>query len=442
MSSTMQSQFFELGDALVRECAGGEALLCSLSAERSDFVRFNKALVRQAGTVEQRYLTLRLIRQRRQASATVALAGTPGDLELARSTLARVREMLAHLPEDPWLLIAETPVSTTTERRGRFPPAEEVVRDVVRDAKGVDLAGFYAAGTIYRGFANSFGQRNWHEVDTFNFDWSLHLRADKAVKEGYAGFEWDRAVFGAKIERAAQQLELLDRPPVTLEPGEYRAYLTPSALEEITGLLSWGAFSARSRATRQSALLRMEHGERLSPKVTLTENTEGGIAPLFQQDGFVRPHRVTLIDRGALAESLVSPRSAKEYSLPANGAGSSESPESLDLAAGALDAADALEALDTGLYIGNLWYLNYSDRPAGRITGMTRFATFRVDGGRIIAPVNPLRFDDTVYRMLGENLVDLTREREMLLSTSTYDERSTSSSHLPGALVQSLRFTL
>jgi predicted Zn-dependent protease len=179
MSSTMQSQFFELGDALTRECAGGEALLCSLSAERSDFVRFNKALVRQAGTVEQRYLTLRLIRQRRQASATVALAGTPGDLELARSTLARVREMLVHLPEDPWLLIAETPVSTTTERRGRFPPAEEVVRDVVRDAKGLDFAGFYAAGTIYRGFANSFGQRNWHEVDTFNFDWSLHLRADK-----------------------------------------------------------------------------------------------------------------------------------------------------------------------------------------------------------------------------------------------------------------------
>jgi predicted Zn-dependent protease len=138
----------------------------------------------------------------------------------------------------------------------------------------------------------------------------------------------------------------------------------------------------------------------------------------------------------------VSPRSAREYALLANGANASESPESLDLAAGELDASDALEALDSGLYIGNLWYLNYSDRPAGRITGMTRFATFRVVGGRITAPVNPLRFDDTIYRVLGENLVDLTRERELLLSTSTYDERSTSSSHLPGALLRSLRFTL
>ena len=438
----MQSEFFDLAETLARECKAGEVLLTQLAAERSDFVRFNKALVRQAGTVEQRYLTLRLVRDRRQASAMIALSGSAEDLDRARNALAGVRDMLGQLPEDPWLLIAETPHSTTVERRGTLAPAESVIEHAVSEARGLDFAGFYAAGTVYRGFANTYGQRNWHEVDTFNFDWSLHLRADKAVKEGYAGFDWAPEVFRAKIHDAAQRLELLGRPPVTLEPGEYRAYLAPHALEEITGLLSWGAFSARARATGQSALLKMAHGERLSPKVTLAENTAGGTAPLFQQDGFVRPDSVTLIDRGALGESLVSPRSAREYSVAANGANGAESPESLDLAGGDLAAADALEALDDGLYIGNLWYLNYSDRPGGRITGMTRFATFKVEGGRIAAPVNPLRFDDTLYRMLGEKLVDLTRERELLLSTSTYDERSTSSTRLPGALIESLRFTL
>ena len=437
----MKAAFFELADALARECARGEVLLLTLSAERSDFVRFNKALVRQAGTVEQRYLTLRVVRDRRQASATIALCGA-GDLDRAKRTFRRVREMLAQLPEDPWLSIAEAPASTDFERRGSLPPTEAVIAQVIEEAKGLDFVGFYAAGAISRGFANSLGQRNWHEVDTFNFDWSLHLRADKALKEGYAGFEWDPAVLSRKIRNASHNLELLARPPVALEPGEYRCYLAPRALEELTGLLSWGAFSARGRATRQSPLLRMQHGERLSPAVTLTENTADGTAPLFQQDGFVRPARVALIAAGALGESLVSPRSAKEYGYAANGANGSESPESLDLAAGNLDEADALEALGNGLFIGNLWYLNYSDRPAGRITGMTRFATFRVEGGRIVAPVEPLRFDDTIYRMLGSNLVDLTREREILLSTSTYDERSTSSARLPGALVDRLCFTL
>jgi predicted Zn-dependent protease len=101
-----------------------------------------------------------------------------------------------------------------------------------------------------------------------------------------------------------------------------------------------------------------------------------------------------------------------------------------------------LEALDTGLYIPNLWYLNLSDRPAGRITGMTRFATFWVERGRISAPVTPMRFDDSVYRMLGSELAALTRTAEMLPDPSTYGERSTSSARLPGALLKALRFTL
>jgi hypothetical protein len=44
--------------------------------------------------------------------------------------------------------------------------------------------------------------------------------------------------------------------------------------------------------------------------------------------------------------------------------------------------------------------------------------------------------------MLGENLAQFTRERELLLDTSTYGERSTGSSRLPGALLRALRFTL
>jgi predicted Zn-dependent protease len=186
----------------------------------------------------------------------------------------------------------------------------------------------------------------------------------------------------------------------------------------------------------------MEHGARLSPKLTLIENTEAGVAPRFQHDGFVKPASVTLIGKGRLEDALVSPRSAKEYGLETNAAGAWESPESLDMAPGGLDPAGALAALDTGLRIGNLWYLNFSDRPAGRITGMTRFATFWVERGRIVAPVNPIRFDDSIYRMLGEALVDLTSDCELLLDTSTYGQRSTGSVRLPGALLAGLKFTL
>lgn len=438
----MKDHFFGLADRLNGELGAGETLLCSLDAERSDFVRFNRGQVRQAGSVQQRFLSVRLVRERRQAAATLAIAGDGEDLALARGVLARLRDELAQLPEDPWLLIAEDPVSTETVRRGRLAAPEELVQQVVAGADGRDLVGFLASGTIYRGFANSFGQRNWHEVDGFNLEWSLFLAGDKAVKTGYAGLDWEAATFQAKNEAAAGELALLALPPRTLEPGEYRAYLGPRALDELVGLLSWGGFSARARATKQSPLLRMEHGATLSPKLTLIENTAEGVAPRFQHDGFVKPPSVTLIANGRLGDPLVSPRSAKEYGLETNAANARESPESLDMAAGDLEPSETLAALDTGLRVGNLWYLNFSDRPAGRITGMTRFATFWVEGGRIVAPVVPMRFDDTLYRMLGDNLVDLTRSPELLLDPSTYGERSTASARLPGALLRALKFTL
>ena len=438
----MKSQFYELAARLERELAPTETLLCSLSAERSDFVRFNQARVRQAGSVEQRYLNLRLVRARRQASATVTLAGDGDDAALARHTLGRLREALGELPEDPWLLFNETPQSSEVERRGALAPAPAVLEQAMSAAAGRDLVGFYAGGTIYRGFANSRGQRNWHEVDSFNFDWSLYRQGDQAVKTSYAGFDWEPRDFADKMAQAGEQLEKLALPRRTLEPGEYRAYLAPHALAEVAGLLCWGGFSARARQTKQSPLMRMEEGRTLAPRITLLENIAGGVAPAFQAEGFVKPAVVPLITAGKLADPLVSPRSAKEYGLATNAANGGEAPESLDLAAGGLAERDVLQALDTGLYISNLWYLNFSDRPAGRITGMTRFATFWVEGGRIAAPVTPMRFDESIYRLLGETLIDLTRERELLPDSSTYGERQTSSVCLPGVLISALRFTL
>jgi len=438
----LKEQFFRLAERLGRGLRGGEILLCNFGAERSDFVRFNHGRVRQAGSVEQRSLSLRLVRNRRQASASVEIAGTKADAELLERTLARLRDSLDGLPEDPWLLISEAPRSTSAERRGELAPAQALLEYVTDEAQGHDLVGFYAGGTIYRGFANSLGQRNWHEVDSFNFDWSLYRQADQAVKTGYAGFSWDGKVFREKLQAAAAQLQAFERGRKAIEPGEYRAYLGPRALDELTGLLSWGGFSARARATKQSPLLRMQSGAALSPRVSLTENTAEGTAPAFQSDGFAKPPAVALIGGGKLAEALTSPRSAKEYGLATNAANGAESPESLDMAPGDLPEPGVLQALDTGLYISNLWYLNFSDRPAGRVTGMTRFATFWVERGRIAAPVGPMRFDDSIYRMLGENLLALTRERELLPDASTYGARSTSSARLPGALLSSLRLTL
>lgn len=441
----MQEYFYQLADHLTALLRGKEVSMYSFSAEDSDFVRFNRSAVRQAGTVMQRYLSLSLINDRRHSEGTITVSGDFAlDCEHAAQLLTSLREKLSYLPDDPHLLYATEVRSTEHHGKNQLPEeSAAIVAAILEAGRGRDLVGFYAAGGIHNGFANSFGQHNWFSSYSYNFDWSFYHQGDKAVKESYAGFVWNPTEFAHKVETAAAELAVLAQPPRTIEPGRYRVYLAPAALAEIVGLLHWGGFGLKDHRTKQTTLLKMsENGTRLHPGVSICENTADGVAPNFQDAGFIKPDRVLLIDKGAFCDCLVSPRSAKEYGVPTNGAGDGEMPESVDVAAGDIPADDVVHRLDTGVYINNLWYLNYSDRPACRITGMTRFATFWVENGRIAAPLNVMRFDETLYRMLGENLLGLTAERDLIFDSGTYGGRSTSSSRMPGALVKDFTFTL
>jgi predicted Zn-dependent protease len=98
--------------------------------------------------------------------------------------------------------------------------------------------------------------------------------------------------------------------------------------------------------------------------------------------------------------------------------------------------------LGTGLWVGNLWYLNFSDRPAARVTGMTRFATFWVENGEIVAPVPVMRFDESLFRVFGDHLVGLTAESEELPDNGTYGGRSLVGARAPGLLAEEFSLTL
>ena len=439
-----QSYFDELVTWASAQLTGDEVLTASITGEDSDFVRFNRGAVRQAGSVRQRELSIDLIEGRVHAQGSVGLAADP-DVDRARvgRLLSDLRERRRLMPPDPYLLYATDVTSTERVDVGEVPDATDAIADIQAAASGRDLVGIYAAGEVFTGFANSLGQRNWFSSTTFNFDWSFYLRADKAVKNLYAGASWDRAAFDAKVDWSVRQLAALGRDPIDLAPDHYRTYLAPAAVTELVDMMAWGGFSLRAHRTKQTPLLRMvTEGASLDPSVRITEDTANGVAPNFQAQGFLRPDEVVLIDGGRYAECLVSPRSAEEYEVATNGASAWESPESVAIAPGSLPAGDVLTELGTGLYVGNLWYLNFSDRAACRTTGMTRFATFWVEGGEIVAPANVLRFDDTAYNLLGANLVGLTDTAEMLLDPGTYGGRSTSSYRLPGALVADMAFTL
>ncbi|QTS87340.1 TldD/PmbA family protein [Ectopseudomonas khazarica] len=424
---------------LQEQLAGEEGFTLGYNAEDSAFIRFNQGRVRQAGTVRQVYVTLALYRGLRHAESKLALSGErEADLPLLQQAVQQLRAILPGLPDDPYLRLNREAWRSESSDAVAPQDAAAMAVQISELAQGLDLVGFLAAGPQYQGFASSWGAFGWHVASSFNLEFSLFHGNAQAVKSTYAGERWDAEVFACKLHGARQQLAYLGRPLRALAPGDYRAYLSPAALEELFGLFCWG-FGAQALASGGSPLQRLFSGKAaLSPLLSMDERIEGGLAPAFTREG---PRQaVTLIRAGQPGERLVSSRSAAEYGLTANGACSGEYPLSLRVHGGELEEGEVLARLGSGLYIGNLWYCNFSDLPAGRLTGMTRFATFWVEDGEIQAPVSTMRFDDSLFSFFGEHLEALSRTPELLLPGGTYGARQTGSMALPGALLS--RFTL
>ncbi len=436
--------FHALVDALHRGRAADEGFTFALEAEDSSFVRFNHGRVRQPGDVRQAFATLRWLHGRRHAATTISLTGElEADRALIADERAALRAMVPNLPEDPHLLLSPATVGAERIFPNALPDAARITEAVCDAAAGLDLVGVLATGDMHRGFASHHGQRSWFSRGAALLDWSLVAGGDKAIKLSYGGEAFSLDALTERMAQGRAQLAALTRPARTIPPGSYPAYLAPAAVESLLELIAWGGFSVRAQRAGSSPLRRLIDGrERLDPRVTLVEDTAGGLGPAFQEDGFAKPDQVALIVDGGHAGSLISPRSALEYGLDHNGASLSEHPSALALRGGDLPSERALERLGTGVWVSNLWYLNHSDRNAGRITGMTRFASFWVQDGEIAAPLQVMRFDDRIYDLLGPALDDLTREVETRPSASTYGARSTASVRTPGLLLRGLTFTL
>ncbi len=433
--------FFALADEITAQTKPGEVALLNFRGETSDFIRYNRTRIRQLGRVRQARLRLTLVWNQRQSSAAMDLCGDPNaDRLRLRSTIVELRAQHAMLPEDPYLNLASDLNDSTREDVGQLPGVSEVTTCIADAFGGLDMTGIWACGDNCAGFANTSGQRNWHSVGSFNFDWSIH-DGGQSVKQSLAGQSFDaNALFQSAVD-GRQALFLLSRAPMRLKPGRYRAFLAPEAMVEILGLLSWGGFGIKSQRTGRSPLMRLVEGEvHLDPRVSIHEDVVSGFAPAFTREGFIRPDRVPLVESGRFASCLVDARSAQEFGHNVNA--SVEAPLSLDMAPGALVNEDVFSALDTGIYVSNVWYLNFSDRNACRITGMTRFACLWVEDGVPQGPIEPMRFDDTLYGILGDRLVELSQDRPLSLDPDTYEGRSFCSARVPGALVEELNLAL
>jgi predicted Zn-dependent protease len=442
--STLETTFDQLVTALMAALQPEEHLKLGLTGEQSQFVRFNHAKVRQAGCITDGELYLTLMQGQRNSFCKFPFTGNwEVDWPQAQRVLEELRQEVPQLPEDPYLVLPQGEATSRETHAGQLLDPEAVVSAVLPQVAGLDFTGIYAGGSLVRAYADSVGQKHWFATETFSLDYSLFTEDGQAVKGTFAGSQWDEAAYSAKLADSKLQLERLAQPPKSVPKGQYRTYLAPAAAAELLSMFSWGAVSEASLQRGGSALGLLRRGEKsLSESFNLSENFRRGLVPRFNDWGEIAPVELPLIQSGKLVNTLINSRTAKEYGKTANGANGGESLRSPELAPGTLPAAEILKALDTGLYVSNLHYLNWSDRPTGRVTGMTRYACFWVENGQIVAPIENLRFDESLYRCFGENLLALTDFQEFIPEVGTYNNRSLGGIWVPGLLVKDFTYTL
>ena len=304
--------------------------------------------------------------------------------------------------------------------------------------------GIHSQGAVCRGAANSRGARHWFGTETFCTDYSAWLPNGKALKSSYAGREWDRREYERRLASAGPRLEGLSRPERVVAPGSYRVFIAADALNEFVPFFSWNGLGERGMREGESAWRRPARGPQEHVAALHGVRRTSGWAWSRGSTSWARwpPRRSTLVEKGKLAATVVSSRTARQYGAASNAAPEDEHVRALAIQPGSLDEEKAFEAIGTGLYISNLHYLNWSDNDSGRVTGMTRFACFWVEEGRVTAPIRDMRFDESIYHLFGDKLLELSRQRSLVPDTGTYMRRSLGGALLPGLLVRDFTFTL
>lgn len=445
-TSNLKTHFNDLSQFLFSQLKGTEELNLTVTAEQSTFLRFNNARIRQNTCVDQVSLSMTFQAQQRKVVYDATLTGDKTwDQQTLLNLLLRARDEVTQLPEDSFLVPMENKGQSDKTHTGLLLTPDQAINEIHAAASGADFAGFYTAGSTVRASVNSKGQKHWFSSESFFVDYSLYTKnvdgENKAVKGVYADTHWDTEKFKVALQNSKNQLALLGRKSKVLIPGEYRVYLAPGAVAELTWMLSWGALNFAMMKKGECAFTKLYEKEKtLSPHFSIRENFSMGFSPQFNGDGEMAPEILPLIEKGELKNMLVSSRAAKEYGVPSNGASHGlRAPEVLP---GTLPEADALKALGTGLYLSNLHYLNWSDLTTARITGMTRYACFWVENGEIQGPIKDMRFDESLYRLLGPELEAVTKEQHVDPVVMTYGQRDIGGGKVPGMLIKNMSFTL
>ncbi len=454
-----------------------------IMTEDSGLARYAGDRVHQHVSERNCEIRVRAVRGRRVA----VTAGNQADTDSVRAVAERAAAAAGRSPEDPYFPGLPHPSSTPYVDQTTFyastaelEPADraEAVRIILGLLKSAGAQGFGAVTSAVTELAvvNSHGV---HAYQSFTDAWvSVIAQRERypagegaavqtlttSGRAGGAAAPSSRAPLRpatgratachrdwSEIDPESTALRALSKAsletPRHLPPGEYTVLLEETAVAEMLEFLAYGALNGLNFLEGQS-LYSGRLGERPYPAtITLRDDPTDARATNFSFDFEGVPKAPLTLIRGGVLErvawdSATAARGGEAstgHALPApNPHG--PMPLNLTLLPGSHDRAELLAKMDRGLLVTRFHYVNEVDPARTLLTGMTRDGTFLVEDGKIVAPVQDLRWVESIDGVLKRTIA-VGSTQQLVSEGPGYGMRSLVGSLMPALLVEGFSIT-
>jgi predicted Zn-dependent protease len=260
--------------------------------------------------------------------------------------------------------------------------------------------------------------------------WAYHADATADINavvmsETSSGYSERWTLDVDNIDGEAIAAEAIDKAqrgasPHALEPGEYDVILEEYAVADLMDYFAYLSFGSQVFLEKRSFMSGRIGDMVMGDNVSIWDDglSLDGIPAPFDAEGVAR-RRVDFIDRGisrgVVWDSYYGNKAGQEstgHALPA-GETFGAIPGNMFMATGDATKQDMLASTKRGIWVSRFWYTRPVHPLTVVLTGMTRDGTFLIEDGKIVAPVNNLRFTQSYLEAM--NHVEAIGSTSMLM---------------------------
>jgi predicted Zn-dependent protease len=314
------------------------------------------------------------------------------------------------------------PVNAYIERTASFQPEDRarVVGAICEAAVqgGLTAAGAFRTAQSEVAVANSLGVWAYHRDTSADINTVI-------MGETSSGHAEALTLDAGEIDGAALAAEAIDKcrrgaTPRPIEPGTYEVILEEYAVADIMDYFAYLSFGAQAYEEKRSFMSGRLGEKLMGENISIWDDglSLAGLPAPFDSEGVAR-QRVDFIASGVAKEVVwdsyygaKAGRPSTGHALPA-GETFGPAPGNLFLAAGNATKQEMVASIRRGIWVSRFWYTRPVHPLNVVLTGMTRDRTFLIEDGRIVGPVNNLRFTQSYLEAL--NHVDLIGQETKLL---------------------------